>query len=290
MREADWVSLVASVVRETCTLWVGPDAVTVTVDDERVPVLESLARFVKDRLDPAYFYLDPSEPSFVFEAAVDAEDQFVVQSWVAEFFEDVEVDDDVLGVLAELPFPLVVSTVPGPGVGSAFRRVKPGTVSEFYDLTAAAQSKGWGETSAHAPMAYDLYGSLDQPSSLVLTDSAQLDHVIAVVAKSPPLPPRLQAELQDPDRSFLLVGVETGFERIRSLLQVLLPRASESRYRSFAVERSEGVDAATRWGIACPADRNNGGRCARLCRGSGTAGVQSARGDGEAGDVSTRHR
>ncbi len=47
MRAEDWTSLVFSVEQGNCIHMLGPDAVVVTYEGERLPVLLGLARFVK---------------------------------------------------------------------------------------------------------------------------------------------------------------------------------------------------------------------------------------------------
>jgi hypothetical protein len=244
MREADWMSLVYAVERGNCTLMLGPDAVTGTLDGERLPVHVALARFVKGKLGPSFDHLDAHKPSSVAQAAVASEDPFTLLGWVEEFYEQFDADDEMLTDLASLPFELIVNTSPGFSAQRAFLAVKPGTVSDFYDRTARARPT-LADPSIDAPVIYHLYGALEQPSSMILSDSDRLDFIVAVVSDQPPLPPKLKSALRDPERTFLFLGFDLAQWQFRVLLHVLSEDA-QRRYKSFAIESiAESLDGET---------------------------------------------
>ena len=244
MRDADWTSLVYAVERGQCTLMLGPDAVSGVLDGEHLPVHVALARYVKDKLGPEYAHLDEWKPSSVAQAAVAREDPFTLQGWVGEFYEVFEGDYDMLRDLAALPFPLVINSSPGLSAHKVFLETKPHTHSDFYDRTARARPS-MPDPSVDAPVVYHLYGSLEQPSSLILSDSDRLDFIVAVIADEPPLPPKLKSALCDSERSFLFLGFDLGQWQFRVLLHVLA--RDMPRYKSFALELADkGLDAETR--------------------------------------------
>ncbi len=245
MRDADWTSLVYAIERGNCTLMLGPDAVMGTIDDEHLPVHEALAGFVRAKLGPPYAHLDRSRPSSVAQAAVAAEDPFTLQGWVEEFMERFEADDDVLRDLAALPFELVINTSPGPSVRRIFEEVRPATYSDYYDRTAPVRPM-LPDPTPDAPIIYNLYGSLDQPTSLILTESDRLDFLVSVISDEPPLPPKLKSALRDPERTLLFLGFELDQWQFRVLLHVLA-RDARRRYKSFAFETDDlGLDEDTR--------------------------------------------
>ncbi len=245
MREADWTSLVYAVERGKCTLMLGPDAMLGTLDNERLPVHVALASFVKSRLGPSFSHLDPSKPSSVAQAAVAQEDPFTLQGWVEEFYEEFDADTEMLRDLATLPFELVVNSSPGLSADRIWREQKPNTNSDFYDRTAPARA-GLPDPSIEAPLVYNLYGSLAQPSSLILSDSDRLDFIVAVASDEPPLPPKLKSAFCDPDRSFLFLGFELAQWQFRVLLHVIA-RDTQRRYKSFALEPDDPLlDTETR--------------------------------------------
>lgn len=244
LREKDWTSLVYSIMNGKCTLMIGPHAVTGVFRGQRLPVLVGLAEFVKEQLGEGFEHLDPTNPSSVAQAAVACEDEYVLQSWVKEFYDSLEGDGKVLADLAALPFELVVNTSPGLSADRAFREVKSNTQAAFYDRTQPA-NRWFPDPSADAPVVYNLYGSIERMESLILSDNDRLDFLVSVISDEPPLPRRLTAALKDPHRSFLFLGFELSQWQLRVLLHVLA-RNADRKYKSFAAELDEvGVDEET---------------------------------------------
>ncbi len=100
--------------------------------------------------------------------------------------------------------------------------------------------------SPEAPVIYQLYGSLDDPSSMILSDSDWLDFIVKVARGSPALPVNLTSTLHDTARSFLFLGFDPSEWHFRVLLHILSDNAKR-RYPSFAYELdSAPVDVDTR--------------------------------------------
>ena len=245
MRGADWTSLVYSIERGMCTLMLGPDSLMGTLDGRRMPVNVALASFVKDKLGPAYAELDPTKLASVAQAAVALEDPFTLQGWVEEFYEHFDGDLSLLRAVAQLPFDLVINSSPGFSAHRVFGEYKPDTKYDFFDRTARARPT-LPDPSVAAPVVYNLYGSLEQPSSLILSDNDRLDFIVSVVSEQPPLPPKLRSTLCDPDRTFLFLGFDLAQWQFRVLLHVLAGDV-QRRYKSFALEfDDQRVDSDTR--------------------------------------------
>lgn len=86
-----------------------------------------------------------------------------------------------------------------------------------------------------SPLIFQLYGSLKQPASLVLTENNLLDFLAAVIAKDPPLPHNVLSALRDRNKSLLFLGFGFKHWYLRILLHVLQGRDKDSR--SFALEQ-----------------------------------------------------
>lgn len=245
MREADWTSLVYAVEHGQCTLMLGPDSTLGSLRGERLPVHVALATFVKGRLGPSFSHLDPRKPSSVAQAAAAYEDPFTLQGWVEDFYSEFETDEDMMRDLAALPFDLVVSSSPGLSADRVWRELKPDTHSDYYDRTAPTRPT-LPDLSAEVPVVYHLYGSLAQPSSLVLSDSDRLEFIVSLASDDPPLPPKLRSAFCDPNRSFLFLGFELAQWQFRVMLHVISQDARR-RYKSFAFEPDDAqLDEETR--------------------------------------------
>lgn len=234
MREEDWASLVYSVERGNCILMLGPEAVMVRFEGKEVPVLIGLAEFVRDKLGPEYAYLDPMKPAAIAQAAVHQEDSAILQAWVKEFHELTERTSTVFEDLAALPFRLVINTSPVLDIEQAFLDVKPDTAIDFYDRTGPSRPN-LQDPTPDAPLIYNLFGSLNRPDSLILSDDDRLEFLVSVITDTPKVPPTVTAALRNPKQSFLFLGFSLHQWRLRLLLHVLASAGRRSR-KSFAIE------------------------------------------------------
>jgi TIR domain/SIR2-like domain len=223
----------------------GPDAFVAEFDGEVLPVAVGLARFIKERLGDEYDYLDPSKPWSVAQVAVAQEDANTLRAWVHEFYETHNTDSDALNMLASLPFRLIVNTSPGFSAARAFKSVKSQTYFDFYDRTAPARVY-LPDPSVEVPVVYGLYGSLQQPSSMILSDNDRFDFLISIITETPPLPQKLTSALCDPRQSFLFLGFNLTQWQLRMLTYVVL-RKVQRENKSFALElERDGIDADAR--------------------------------------------
>lgn len=250
LSDDDWESLYSTVAQGQCTLMLGPGTVTGRFEGQQMPAHVAFATFATQRLaalpnPPRLDLLDPNKPGAVAQVALAREDPLTIGRWIKDFYEVFDVDRDVLDDLAALPFPLVVNTSPGISVHQAFADAKPGTCKESYDIHST-QPKMMAEPSVGAPVIYHLYGIADRPQSMILSDSDQLDFVVAVAKNNPPLPKNLTSQMHDVDRTLLFLGFDLADWQFRILLHVLARDVSR-RYKSFAFELdADPVDPATR--------------------------------------------
>ncbi len=239
MREEDWTSLTSSIESGRCILMLGPDAFTVEIDGQVIPVAVGLARFVRDRLGPDFADLDPATPWRVAQVAVAAEDAYTLRGWAEAFYDQNDTVSDPLRVLAALPFRLVVNTSPGFSAERALREAKPDMFADFYDRTAPARTE-LPDATVEAPVLYGLYGSLSQPASMILSDDDRFDFLISVITENPPLPRKLTSALCDPRQSFLFLGFNLTQWQLRMLTYVMFRRVQHDN-KSFALELEQAM-------------------------------------------------
>lgn len=237
-----WYSLVTTVCDGTCTLMLGPEAVTGDLHGEHLPVHVALAKHIKeqlpaelrDRLGGVYDRLDPWKPASVAQVVLREVDPTLVRRWVERFDEEFVIDDQPLRDLAALPFELVINTSPIDTVTNLFSATKPGTTTAYYDRTGKTLPM-LPDVSQDRPLVYQLYGSFERPRSMILSDSDRLDLIVKVARGRPALPLNLSSALQDDDRSFLFLGFDLADWHFRALLHILSDDATRN-YTSFAAE------------------------------------------------------
>jgi hypothetical protein len=234
MRDEDWTSLTASIENGRCILMLGPDAFTAQFDGEVLPVAVGLAQFVKERLGPEHANLDPFKPWSVAQVAIATEDTYTLIGWVEKFYEQYDTVSDALKNLAALPFQIVINTSVGLSAEKAFKGAKSQTYVDYYDRTAQAREH-LPDPSSDAPILYNLFGSLAQPSSMILSENDRLDFLISIISENPPLPPKLTSALCDPRQSFLFLGFNLGQWQLKMLMYAVLRKVQRNN-KSFALE------------------------------------------------------
>ena len=253
MDEDDWYSLVSTVLDGTCTLMLGPAAVTGLLDGEHLPVHVALAKYMKqrlptdvrDRLGSSFDRLDPWKPASVAQVILKETDPPQIKRWVEEFHKEFATDEQPLLDLAALRFDLVLNTSPDTTGFDLFSSVKSGTKSAYYDRTGKNPPM-LPDPSRESPVVYQLYGTFDNPRSMILSDSDRLDFIVKVARGSPALPVNLTSVLHDTERSFLFLGFDLSEWHFRLLLHILSDNTRRS-YTSFAAEtESAPVDLDTR--------------------------------------------
>jgi TIR domain/SIR2-like domain len=90
-----------------------------------------------------------------------------------------------------------------------------------------SRARAWGLVSPlegdaeNRPLIYDLYGSLDELDSLVLSEHDLLDFLVNVTREAPPLHPYVTSRFSDRDTSFLFIGFGFRHWYMRILLHGL---------------------------------------------------------------------
>jgi hypothetical protein len=240
--EDEWYSLVSTVVDGSCTLMLGPDAVTGYLGDERLPIHVALATYMKrrlpqeirDRLGSRYDFLDPSRPASVAQMVLREIDRAQIKRWLEDFRQEFRPEHSPLGDLAQLPFEVVINTSPATAVYDVFHAANADAGTTFYDRTGRKPGL-MPEPSQGRPVVYQLYGSLENPRSLILSDTDRLDFIVGLARDNPPLPVNLTSILHDDNRSFLFLGFDLADWHFRVLLHIL-SQASNRNYTSFASE------------------------------------------------------
>lgn len=254
MDEDNWYSLVSILSAGTCVLMLGPGAVTGRLDGEHMPVNVGMASYIKqrlpdevrERLGSRFDQLDPWKPATVAQVVLrEIDDPAKIKRWVEEFHNEFDCDEQPILDLAALGFELVLNTSPDTTVFELFSRVRPGAQAAYYDRTGKSPPM-LPDAARERPVVFQLYGSLDNPRSMILSDSDRLDFIVKVARANPGLPLNLTSTLHDSDRSFLFLGFDLSEWHFKVLLHVLSDNTTRN-YLSFAAElESAPVDPDTR--------------------------------------------
>ena len=126
--------------------------------------------------------------------------------------------------LAALPFPLILTTSHDRLLNDALVAAGKQPVLYRYHLRGdrSDNPEFVASGSSATPILYYLFGTPDEPQSLVVSENDLLDFLIAVVAERPPLPNSLSRALQRQGVSLLFVGFGIRHWYLRVLLKALI--------------------------------------------------------------------
>jgi hypothetical protein len=235
MHRRDWDTLIWTLQRQNCILFLGPELCGSPGGAETVSSA-SLLRTLTAELGAQLVTLPAADAPLAevaqrFTAEYSGQD---VRREVAGFYRQHEgAISPLLVTLATLPFYAVITSCHDSLIATAFRANGKAPRVERYDFRGGRASNIEMGTPTE-PLVYHLYGSPAVPQSLVLTEYDLLDFLVSVISKNPPLPQSITAELQKPGKSLLFVGFGVKHWYLRILLHVL--RATQADSRSFALE------------------------------------------------------
>ncbi len=126
--------------------------------------------------------------------------------------------------LAALPFSLIVTTGQDTMLEQALKAAGKSPISHRYHLRGDKRENPEFVLPGNpaSPVVFHLFGSAEEPSSLVLSENDVLDFLIRVVSERPPLPNSLLRVLKRVGQSFLFVGFGIRHWDLRILLKILL--------------------------------------------------------------------
>jgi len=248
LEETDWRVLLKSIRQRKCILLLGPGVAVDPANPQGDPLPIQLAQRLADELrnagkgDRLLAAGDLAHVAQTYEREMRkrrAGLELAIEDFYAPYHDQTtQLHRD----LAALPFTLCISTTPERFLLNAFNQMpekKPNY--DFYHFQPDSKRPQRPPSAAPPatnpdkhPLIYDLYGTIDETDSLVLTENDLLDFLVSVTRQTPPLHPYITSEFSDPRVSFLFLGFGFRHWYIRILLHALKARGHESQ--SLALE------------------------------------------------------
>jgi hypothetical protein len=239
LQNNDWHRLIRMIQDGTCVLFLGPGIEFDAQDINSTPLTVKLAHVLANRLDKEALANqdDLAHVAQIYEHHKD-NDRFALEMVVEDFYREYAGQTtDVHRQLAALPFRVCVDITHGGFLASALREVGKQSVQDFYWFRKGRATPLVNITPAK-PFIYNLFGSLDEPDSLLLTENDLLHFLVNVTKNTPPLPPPLLSHFSDSGMSFLFLGFGFRHWYLRILFQVLKAH-SNRRNISLALEDAD---------------------------------------------------
>jgi hypothetical protein len=238
--ENDWDDLIDAINYKKCILMLGPETAFENSNGFRklysVLLAEQLAEKIepeiKEKIDQknlaevSNYFLSPNKKGRSRNNLISRVKNFYLKDdrLTTSFHQD----------LAALPFYLTLTTSPDILFLNALRERKKSPNIGYFNFNKGKSEVNYLEGTEDQPLIFYLFGSLQDPESLVITENELLDFLISILTPKG-LPNDLVSELQDPEKSFLFLGF--GFKNwyLRILLRVLNVKIAKNNC-SFAIE------------------------------------------------------
>lgn len=213
LSEKDWQKLLRTIERGTCVLMLGADIPSDLTNTIAPPATTLLARQLALQIGNTNKYYDPDDLPQVAQTYLNQRigDRDDLEMAVESFYQDFQHQTTKLHqCLAQLPIRYCISITPDAFMLNAFKQANKSTLQGFYHFRSGNRILPDTSDSGH-PLLYNLYGSLNDSRSLVLSETDLLDFLANIIAGCPELPPSLSKLFSDPNTSFLFIGF--GFHR-----------------------------------------------------------------------------
>lgn len=235
VRESDWKSLIERIKKGKCLLLIGPECSTYIIDGLKNLLIKNMSsELVENNINEStkHCNLFQISESYLRHTDYDNEDLYNVVSDFYKSFQN-EQSDILYDNLAELPFHLIISSTHDDKLYCALKQKREKVYYEYYSIHGKQKQIEY-EVTAKTPLYYNLYGSIENPESLILTESQLLEFLVAIIKGEPMLPSYITDQIKNvPSILFLGFGLKEWYLKI--LLHVLHNEKNDKR--SFAFER-----------------------------------------------------
>ena len=249
--ERNWNALIYAIYRQKCILLLGPDSslesigsgqkLEEVVEDSR-PYTEILANELAKETgeDLSKWDIDINDlPQVAQYYLVNNSPMELAERVIAFYAEKEEKTSQIHKNLALLPFYLTITSTFDNLLFNALKELtepKKNPTVDFYNFKGPKRDYLEMGT-VNSPLIYQLYGSLQDPDSLIVTENDFLELLVRAVSGQAPIPENILSELTDEDKCLLFLGFGFRHWYLRVLLHIL--KVGSKRNPSFALERIE---------------------------------------------------
>jgi len=209
-------------------------------------VRDAFSQYLIDQLEGEGLKIDERAMFAVAQQFEDWPTLTNLKNIAADFFRTTPHDPGPLHIeLARCPFSLILTTCHDDLFTRALHRHNKSPSRHWYHYRGEPRDNTEisGTPSPNLPTVYHLFGTFDDPNSLVLSENDLLDFITAIISDRPKLPDSLRNALRN--KTFLFVGFGVRYWYIRVILKLLIKTMGIPR-GSFALESLGELEPAER--------------------------------------------
>ncbi len=243
----NWEKLVEAIKNGECVLVLGPNIASIQKDGKQVNLQQLLAEHLTEELKKINANFSPLDSSNLAYAAKQLEDALLPQcnfkqgrarAQLGELIEDFYANYDILdfpiyGELAKLPFRFIVNTCPDHFLLEALHdENKFDASSVFYHYKKPSHNNGIdtndSDITPDAPLIFNLFGSVEEPDSLIVTESDQLIFLDTILQQenTAGIPNKIAIEFTSSkdkasEKNFIFLGFDFNQWHLRLILHLI---------------------------------------------------------------------
>ena len=207
-----WDIIIETIKAEKCILFIGPE---IFAPSPEVRLADKLIHFLEVDKDEGIRYYD--DDLFYFkERQKKTLTYYNIKKFYQQQFEDTIA---IFKKIAQIPFHYIISINPDKKLKEVFEKLEFKYNFDFYWKNHPPSSTNPSRPSKENPLIYNLFGSVDQFESLVLTHDDLFDF-LASVFQTNNMPNQLKNHIQEAD-NFIFLGFEFEKWYMQLLLRIL---------------------------------------------------------------------
>jgi hypothetical protein len=226
LSDRQWKSLFRDIENNRCILLLGPRFWAKQELGHGRPLLEMLAEHLSTELEAEGVgfekravhnlpYIAQRFLSIPKIRRIDLEDEAT-----SFFFRHSKDVPEAYRALARIPFHLIVNTAPDDLIFRALQAEGRPAANFFYYNFKIDKGVNVPPISVQNPLVFNLFGSISDPESLVLTEENQVEFIKNVVRGNPPIPYQIMSQF-DNRKTYLFLGFDLENWHYRLLLDSL---------------------------------------------------------------------
>lgn len=207
----NWNELLYAIRQQKCILMAGPDLAVEQRNGHAELLMKILAKRFSEKLsDKIRERINSSNLTEAAQSYWLEKNRSInaVRIFAEQFYaERKHLSSELHRHLAELPFYFMITSTPDKMLENALREKGKIPKIERYNYNGKGKKCDIIDMGTlENPLIYYLFGTTDEPDSLVLTEDNLLDFLVAVISENPPLPVNIRSEISSKDKSFLFLG------------------------------------------------------------------------------------
>lgn len=231
MTEDQWNVLLFAIRKGKCLLLLGAGASTITKGGISRPLTEWLALELSEQLRQEHHPIEESESSSLLYVATEYLQYYKstkLQMEVELFYRNhAKQPNELLRSIAELPFPLIINTAPDSLLEKAWLRLGRAYNKSHYsfhkDRNKEESDLQIEAPTGEKPFLYNLFGSIEDPASLVLTEKDRLKFIEDIIQHNNAIPNAILKEFEK-DKVLLFLGFDFEQWHLRILPNKIFPQ------------------------------------------------------------------